>query len=403
MFCILIVADKKTDNMRKKNSLRLRNEYEKVKMKLKIVLVLYLLNVCAGYDVGVDYHSIGTNFTDSTFIKQYHLPTIRSVVLTHLQGMANSGATFIFLHIWLVAQPNTATDQNWKTTFPMSDQEMSNLNQFSKDVASIRSTIDHHPLFLDICLLWLGSADYQMGSPQTGLGYDRLSANEFTLRVFKTMDKVVQAVSNIKRSDGILVVQTIYLDGEVMIGAKPNQQWFLSTHYPRFVQIVSAAGFTPSIYFLADAEEDHVLQDDYIDATFPALNGHRSMYWIYRSLYFLTTNQLPVPPRIDFSCYVNRINATYTRLIHHILDDATGSLWAVSAPDRYGIAETYYFPDAGQRKAIGQAFAAEAMNNNRLNRLSFWTTPDAGGKGVDVAYPFAIQDYLPLQMFFVGK
>jgi len=27
--------------------------------------------------------------------------------------------------------------------------------------------------------------------------------------------------------------------------------------------------------------------------------------------------------------------------------------------------------------------------------VSFWTTPDGGGKGVNIAYPFFIEDFLP--------
>jgi hypothetical protein len=180
-----------------------------------------------------------------------------------------------------------------------------------------------------------------------------------------------------------------------MIGAKANQQWFLSTHYPRFLHIVANAGFTPAVYFIVDGLEEHVLQADYIDVQFPALNGHRSMYWVYRSLNFLKTQQLPFPSRIDFSCYIDRHTATYINLTNHIFNDASVSLSVLGVPDLYGVAETYYFVNDTQRHEYGQAFAAEALSNPRLKRLSFWTTPDGGGKGVNIAYPFAIEDYLP--------
>mgnify|MGYP000350838922 CR=1 FL=1 len=117
--------------------------------------------------------------------------------------------------------------------------------------------------------------------------YYHLNASEFTSRVNKTMDKVVWALANVTRPDDVPLVQTIYFDGEVMIGAKANQEWFISTHYPRFIRLVTDAGFTPAIYFLVDGLEEHVLQANYIDAQYPALNGHRSMYWVYRSLNFL--------------------------------------------------------------------------------------------------------------------
>jgi hypothetical protein len=360
-----------------------------------VVLTLGMTLVSCAYEVGVDYHATGTNFSDSAFITQYHISSIRSTVLTQLQGIADKGATFVSLRIWFVSQPGTTTALHWEATFPMSLQEAINLHQYAEDVASIQSTIDGHRLHLDVCLLWLGAADYTMGNPTDGFGFFHINATEFTSRVDKTMDSVLQAVYNVKRPDGALLVQTIYLDGEVMIGAKANQEWFLTTHYPRFVQIVTGAGFTPAVYFLVDGLEEHILQADYIDAQFPALNGHRSMYWVYRSLNFIKNQQLLIPSRIDFSCYIDRHTATYANLTHHVFNDASASLSVLGAPDSYGVAETYYFVDDAQRKECGQAFATEALSNSRLKRLSFWTTPDAGGHGINIGYPFAIEDYLP--------
>jgi hypothetical protein len=36
-----------------------------------------------------------------------------------------------------------------------------------------------------------------------------------------------------------------------------------------------------------------------------------------------------------------------------------------------------------------------ATSPEGLTVVTFWTTPDGGGPGVDTAYPFAIEDYLP--------
>lgn len=33
--------------------------------------------------------------------------------------------------------------------------------------------------------------------------------------------------------------------------------------------------------------------------------------------------------------------------------------------------------------------------STRLQRVSFWTTPDGGGPGQNVAYPFAVEAFLP--------
>ena len=67
----------------------------------------------------------------------------------------------------------------------------------------------------------------------------------------------------------------------------------------------------------------------------------------------------------------------------------------MGAPRLYGAAETYYFQDPTQRHLNGQAFGAEAAANSRLQRVTFWTTPDGGGDGIDNGYPFTVQDYFP--------
>jgi hypothetical protein len=78
------------------------------------------------------------------------------------------------------------------------------------------------------------------------------------------------------------------------------------------------------------------LDNSYIDATFPALDGHRSMYWVYRSL-----NEDEEAVRLE------------------------------------GV------------------FADEASRNSRLAGVNFWTTPDSGGPGIDATFPFSIEDFYP--------
>jgi hypothetical protein len=359
------------------------------------VLTFSTVSVISAYEVGVDYHATGTRFGGTAFITQYHIPTVRSTVRSQLQGIVDRGATFVSLRIWFVADPGPPSADTWRATFPMSAREMDNLHQYAQDVASMQSTIDGHRLRLDVCLFWLGAADYTIGNPTDGLGYSRLTASQFTSRVESTVDSVLQALRNVKRPDGVLVVETVYLEGELMIGAKANQDWFLLTHYPRFLQLVTNASFTPSLYFQADGIEHHVFQPNFIDYQFPVLNGRPSMYWVYRSVNFLKTRHLPLPSRIDFSCYLERRTVTYAKLINHILNDASATLTLLGAPDLYGAVETHYLLDDTERKLYGQAFATEALSNPRLERLSFWTTPNGAAQGVDVAYPFAIEDFLP--------
>jgi len=105
--------------------------------------------------------------------------------------------------------------------------------------------------------------------------------------------------------------------------------------------------------------------------------------------------RLPVPSRIDFSCYLISTGATYDQLLQRVLGDADATLPSLGAPRLYGAAETHYLTDPRQRRQYGQAFATQAVQSSRLQRVSFWTTPDGGGSGQNAAYPFTIEDFLP--------
>jgi len=360
----------------------------------------------AGYDVGVDYHATGADFINTAFISQYDTPSVRQVVQMQLQGMADRGATLISTRLWLVLEPGTPNTQGaWALTFPMSTREQANLHAYASDVAAIVGSGGNR-LRLELCLLWLGAADYTVGSPSAGLGDTPVSATTYTARVQATTDAVLAAVQGVSRSDGVAVVDIVYIDGEAMIAApgetqpKANEAWFMTTHYPRFVQVVQQAGFTASVYFnISDTQADY-LTPGYVDATYPELDGHRSMYWLYRTLHFMHDNSLPLPARIDFSMYVPsdlplNPGITYAELIERGLDDADAVLPLLGIASSYGVAETYYFPDAVQRRSFGQAFAADASAHTRVHSVTFWSTPDGGGTGVDNSYPFAIEDYLP--------
>jgi hypothetical protein len=347
------------------------------------------------YDVGVDYHAAGTDFLHTDFITIYQQADVRQAVLTQLQGMADRGATFISTRIWFVTEPGTTNfGETWRATFPMADREEANLKTYAQDVAKITDSGGNR-LRLDIGMLWLGAADYTRGDLTNGLGWTPLTPDVFTSRVELTTDKVLDAVTNVLRPDGVPVVDTIYMEGEVMIGAKANQDWFSTTHYPRFVSRVSAAGFKPAVYFIIDGNESSILDDSYVDARFPALNGHRSMYWIYRSINFMLQQGLPLPARIDFSCYINSMGTPYPQLLDRVLNDADAIMPGLGAPKSYSAAETSYFADPTQRLALGQAFAGEAAQNARFKRMAFWTTPDSGGTGVNAAFPFTIEDFYP--------
>ncbi len=110
---------------------------------------------------------------------------------------------------------------------------------------------------------------------------------------------------------------------------------------------------------------------------------------------FMVDQGLPIPSRIDSSLYMTSTGATYDQLLQRILDDADATLPSLGAPRLYGAAETFYFLDPNQRLQYAQAFATQAAQNSRLQRVSFWTTPDGGGLGQNAAYPFTIEDFFP--------
>jgi hypothetical protein len=119
------------------------------------------------------------------------------------------------------------------------------------------------------------------------------------------------------------------------------------------------------------------------------------MFWIYRSLYFMAQQNMYIPTRIDFSCYITSTGTPFPALLTRILDDADATLPSLGAPQLYGAAETFYLVDPATRRQLGLAFAGAAAANPRFQRVSFWTSPDGGGTGVNIGYPFAIEDFYP--------
>lgn len=357
-------------------------------------------NHIAGYDVGVDYHAYGLDIDATGFIAIYNQPQVRKTVQVQLQGMAERGASFIQTAIWVAKGPCCS---NAQVTFPMTDQEQANLRAYAQDVASIVGTAGNR-LRLTIALNWLGAADFTIGSPTKTLGSSNLSAAEFTSRVQTTTDQLLAAVGDVTRADGVRLVDTIFLYSEAFIPAPgepsgtPNIGWFLTTHYPRFVSRISPLGIRPSIYFGSECRDFAVLDNSYVDSAYPILDGHRSMFWVYRGLKFLADQGLPLPTsRVDFDCYIDSTAATYPQLLQRILDDADVTLPSLGAPRFYGLPETYYMADPALRFQYGQAFATQAVQNSRLQRVSFWTTP-GGGPGMiehNSAYPFTIEDFWP--------
>jgi len=353
-----------------------------------------------GYDVSVDFHALGANYDATGFIARYDQTQVRQMVQTRLQEMADRGASSIQTALWVENGPDFFS--NIGISFPMTDQEQANLRAYAQDVASVVSASGNR-LRLYIALNWLYIADFTVGSPTTTLGTDNLSPAEFTSRAQATADKVVAAVGDVARPDGVKVVDTIFYVAELGLpdamtppGIITNSAWFMLTNYPRFVAEATAVGIRPSVYFSVPCTQDEVLDDSYVDALFPILNGHRSMFWPYRDLKFMIDNGLPMPSgRIDFDCYMVSTGASYDQILQRVLDDGDATLPSLGAPKAYDIPETYYLLDPTQRLQYGQAFATQAAQNSRLQRVSFWTWPDSGGPGQNATYPFTIEDFLP--------
>jgi len=352
------------------------------------------------YDVGVYYHSFGADIDTTGFIGVYDQPPVRQMVQTQLQEMADRGATIIQTGIWVENDANFHS--NVGVSFPMTDQEQANIRSYAQDVANVVSASGNR-LRLIFTLGWLQDADYTIGSPTTTLGTANLSPAEYVSRVQATTDKILAAVGDITRPDGVKAVETIYFVGEANLpdsetppGSLTDRGWFLVTNYPYFVTAANKVGIRPAVYFSADGDPDHIFDNSYVDALFPILDGHRSMFQVYRGVNFFLENGLPLPTgRLDFECYMLSKGVPYEQMLQRVLDDADATMPSLGAPKLYNIPETYYLLDPELRLQYGQAFATQAAQNSRLQRVSFWTWPDSGGPGQNATYPFTIEDFLP--------
>ena len=325
-------------------------------------------------DVGADYHAFTKDFVNDYFLTQYHIEGVRSTVISQMQQMVAQGATLASTRIWLVSPPGVQ-QENWRYHFPPSAQEIDNVRQYVLDAQSIGLR-----LYLGLC--WLGCANFSTGSPDTTIGDCGYTAGEFLDKSHFSIESILNAVKDIKFLDGKPVVERFYLVPEVLAAAndfdgavpfeKKNIRWFLSQLWQWFYNIVNVTGIIPTLYFIHDSQESHILNDSYVDANYPALNGHPSMFWMYRSLKFLKDNVLPIPDRIDFSSYhrlenpgtkyidtVSRVIADYKAVIPDLLGVALKPLQ---------IAETFYF--GSQLSAFYNYYTDPDFEG-----VTFWTTP----------------------------
>ncbi|MCK5799572.1 MAG: hypothetical protein KAI47_20420, partial [Deltaproteobacteria bacterium] len=351
----------------------------------------------SGHETGVDYHATGSDFLTTAFLTRYHQPQVRTLVKSQLAGMRQAGATVISTRIWLVSPPGTTGAYSWKHHFPLNTQEIANIRAYAQDVASAK-------LKLYIIFLYLWCAEYSVGSPTATLGHCGLSAPSFVSRVKQSINGVLDNIHDIYLSNGLPVVERVYLDGEVMTASsasdpatafeKKNQRWFLkdSGLWSYFVNQVRHEGMIPMLYFIHGNGETDILDEDFKDTYLPALTRHRSMYWIYRTLKFLKDNGLPIPGRVDFSSYPHPEHTNYATLFNRIFSDYASTIPTLLGGKKdFFVAETFYHPNAITRARAHRGLSLQYALRPSLRGISFWTTPDAGGTGVHAGYPFDIQ------------
>ena len=358
------------------------------------------------YRVGVDYHSTTEDFAQSAFLSRYHEAGVRDEVLSQLQGMADAGATIISTRLWLVSSPDEPLIDAYRWHFPPTEQELLNLRQYTEDVSQVVSAMGHR-LQLDLSMLYLWCADYRVGSPETTLGQCGLDLAAYDAALTQTVNGVIDAVRGIYRPDGQHAVAILYLDGEVMTAVadddpatqweKANQRWFLKNYYANFSAAARAAGMLPSLYFLTGLKEDIALNNTYQEAYLPELAGHRSVYWIYRTLRFMEEAGLELPSRVDFSLYPNppfevSNDATIVNRVFDDLEATAGELYPGGL--RYGLAETIYYAEPNLRERLGKALAAEReLRGGNPEFVTFWSTPYNNGQTAGSMAPFEMDAF----------
>lgn len=331
-----------------------------------------------GYRVGLNYHATTSDFATGAFISRYNDPAVRSVVQGQLQSFADSGLSIIKTTLWQVGRAR----QSWQLSFPLSKRELSNLAAYARDVSATRLP-DGTPLELHLTLAWLGCAEYTHGAFTSKVGSCGYRWPQFLDRARKSITDLTRRVGTIVGPDGRPAIARLYLDLEVMVGAKANQEQFLLDLYPFFRNAAAQAGIEGSIYFAIEPAEDDILDETYRDDAHPILDGRRSMYWLYRSVEFLRQHELSVPARLDFSFYPAVSSTSYLRVVTKVFDD----FLALFPGHGAGVVETYYLENAEPRRALGAAFAETYRERGLPEEVIFWTTPGAeGDKGM--APPF---------------
>lgn len=356
---------------------------------LVVMLALWGTPLAAAPAIGVNYHATGADFGRSAFLTRYHQREVRALVRRQLADMARQGVDAVKTTIWLTADgrdgssdalPATADDRSFAHHFPLTPRERANLSAYVKDVGTVRRP-DGRRMRLQLAIAWLWCADYGQGDAATTVGQCGLTWPLFLSRARQCAGAVLAAAT----PDGSRVVERVYLATEIMVGARRNEERFLTDLYPWFLAEAKRRGIEGSLYFLASGQPHEVFDSSFRDQSFSRLAGHRSLFWVWRSTEYLRRQGLPVPTPLAFSLYPDPKGRAPLILARVFAD-----LQALYPNRRFAVAETDYPADPTRRTALAQAFtslpaAAEPME------IFVWPTPNNYGPAS--APPFSLHSF----------
>ncbi len=373
--------------------------------------VLFTLPTQA-FDIGVNYHAWTSNFTQDSFLPEYHTGDVRNEVQEQLEDMADAGVDHIFTRIAIGAPPDSVVTaagnkinertNRYHFAFPPTSQDLINLDNYIADVTALGMT-------LDLGLIWEGQANFEQGCVdkyddpscmEVGLGSAKLPPAIFKSTTHATFQRLFTSIDPGE-------VRTFYFDTEAQYDQnlnihppavkriRRNQNWFFENAYVNFsLRCANHAPTRPSLYFLFTAPTNLTLYPRGIldnewrnlpDPEHPATEGHRTMFNAYRSVRFIYDTVAAkgwpatwLPPRFELSIYADTDTPSlYDDHIRRIVEDAMAVF--VDNPDfnfsGVAAAEMGFLDICTERQTLW-----DALQFQGLESVSFWTTPYKGAR-----------------------
>ncbi len=368
----------------------------------------------ASHEIGVRYHSLEGSpaVFQATFLNDYHVGTNRADAIDQMQEMVDSGITLIHLTIW----PAGAPPHSWGSHFPLSTQELDNLEAFVEDVGALRSADTGVAPMLHISLLDGGDSQFKTVQqndvfPIAGGGHR--DGTQFLATWRQLIDDVVDRVGDIRHDDDSPVVQRMYLGGELMLredGSSPYDgpagwtlQWFLTNTFPHFWDSLEAVEIVPSTYFFAWP----VVASQIFDGSWLDIVASTLTWW---------QANLPgrVPDRLDISVYTGDHSVPdYTaqqrqRILAAAagIDDLMVDLFGPQGMDYAFVEVHYYDVEEDHPEVRAEAFGTyrdmmdpdHPEHRPRFRGVHFWPYPYSIQGGLNengAAPPFDIDALLP--------